>query len=77
MMNKFILTIIGVNLLRILIIYRLDDYVKQLAANESLENRVKFLDQQVSNQQGIQSELSGDLEKAVNRANIVSFCLIV
>ncbi|KAI3421058.1 Polycomb group RING finger protein 3 [Globodera pallida] len=49
---------------------RLDDYVKQFAAKESLESRVKFLDQQMSNQQGMQRELRDDLERALNRANI-------
>jgi predicted RNase H-like nuclease (RuvC/YqgF family) len=55
---------------------RLDDYVKQLAEKEMVENRVKFLDQQLANSHCTQKELKEDLEKALNRANMVSNSLI-
>ena len=51
--------------------FRLDDYVKQVAETELVENRVKFLDQQLVNAYGFQTELKADLEKALNRANCV------
>lgn len=56
--------------------FRLDDYVKQLAEKEVMENRMKFLNQQLQNAHAIQKELKTELESAINRANTVSKCII-
>ncbi|KAL3068528.1 hypothetical protein niasHT_030819 [Heterodera trifolii] len=48
---------------------RLNDYAKKFAAKEALESRVKFLEQQIVNQQGMQRELREEMERALNRAN--------
>jgi poly-D-alanine transfer protein DltD len=50
---------------------RLDEMVKQLTEKESKENKFRFMEQQISNQNGTINELRDRLEGALERANIV------
>jgi hypothetical protein len=54
-----------------LLYLRLDELVKQLTEKESCENKMRFVEQQMANQQGIIKELRDSLECAIERANIV------
>ncbi|KAF7639397.1 hypothetical protein Mgra_00001067 [Meloidogyne graminicola] len=59
-----------------LLYIRLDALVKQITENDVSENKLKFLEQQIANQQGNIEELRIGLEQALDRANIAETELI-
>uniref|UniRef100_A0A1I8BG41 HOOK N-terminal domain-containing protein n=1 Tax=Meloidogyne hapla TaxID=6305 RepID=A0A1I8BG41_MELHA len=59
-----------------LLYIRLDALVKQITEKDSSENKLKFLEQQIANQQGTIGELRIGLEQALDRANIAETELI-
>jgi len=49
----------------------LDALVKQITEKDSSENKLKFMEQQIANQQGTIEELRSGLEQTLDRANFV------
>nr|CAD2131104.1 unnamed protein product [Meloidogyne enterolobii] len=59
-----------------LLYIRLDALVKQITDKDSSENKLKFMEQQLANQQGTIGELRSGLEQALDRANFAEKELI-
>uniref|UniRef100_A0A914NR85 Uncharacterized protein n=1 Tax=Meloidogyne incognita TaxID=6306 RepID=A0A914NR85_MELIC len=59
-----------------LLYIRLDALVKQITEKDSSENKLKFMEQQIANQQGTIGELRSGLEQALDRANFAETELI-
>nr|CAD2208927.1 unnamed protein product [Meloidogyne enterolobii] len=59
-----------------LLYIRLDALVKQITEKDSSENKLKFMEQQIANQQGTIEELRSGLEQALDRANFAEKELI-
>ncbi|KAL7074212.1 hypothetical protein ACQ4LE_006485, partial [Meloidogyne hapla] len=59
-----------------LLYIRLDALVKQITEKDSSENKLKFMEQQIANQQGTIGELRIGLEQTLDRANIAETELI-
>ncbi|CAK5082549.1 unnamed protein product [Meloidogyne enterolobii] len=59
-----------------LLYIRLDTLVKQITDKDSSENKLKFMEQQLANQQGTIGELRSGLEQALDRANFAEKELI-
>nr|CAD2138205.1 unnamed protein product [Meloidogyne enterolobii] len=59
-----------------LLYIRLDALVKQITEKDSSENKLKFMEQQIANQQGTIEELRSGLEQTLDRANFAETELI-